>query len=260
MESSNRLSAMITGASMGLGFHYAQLFAERGHDVVLVARSEDKLEALAERLRREHSVQATVLGADLADPGAPARLFDQLAERKIELGYLVNNAGFGTNGSFWEQDHQRQLDMIQVNVTALTALTHLALPSMIERGFGRVLNVASTAGFQAGPLMSVYYATKAFVILFSEGLAVELKGTGVTVTAHCPGATATHFGAVAGSEGTLLFKLSTADPGAVARHGYSAMESGAIVAIPGFLNKLIMQSLRISPRALVRHLSHRLVR
>ncbi|MCB9539747.1 MAG: SDR family oxidoreductase [Myxococcales bacterium] len=245
-------TALVTGASMGLGAILARLFAADGHNLILTARSEDKLAALAAELRTAHGVEVRVEPCDLADPAAPKQLADRLADTPID--FLVNNAGFGTQGRFVKLDRQKELDEIQVNVAALTDLTRLFLPGMVERGFGRVLNVASTAGFQPGPFMATYYATKAYVISFSEGIAEELRGTGVTVTAHCPGATRTEFAANAGIEKSRLFKLGPADATEVATHAYRAMHAGRVVAIHGLKNWLGAFSIRFSPRVVVRRL------
>ncbi|MGB5811067.1 MAG: SDR family oxidoreductase [Polyangiales bacterium] len=247
--------ALITGASMGIGKELAVLFAADGRDLVLVARSEDKLRAVAADLEAAHGITAHVVPADLSDPASPSRIFGALAEKGIELDYLVNNAGFGATGPFAELSLEFQRDMLRVNIEALVALTHLALQGMLRRGKGRILNIASSAGFQPGPLMSVYYASKSFVILFSEGVAEEVRGTGVTVTAHCPGATATNFAESAGNAKSMLFKLGAASAPKVARHGYRAMMAGRVVAIEGLINKIAAFSNRFSPRAVVRKIT-----
>ncbi|HVV52472.1 MAG TPA: SDR family oxidoreductase [Polyangia bacterium] len=251
-------TALITGASSGLGLELAQLFAADKHDVVLVARRRDQLEALATRLAAERGVIAGVISADLADPGAPQRIVDELKRRGVEIEFLVNNAGFGTTGPFVERDLLRELAMVQVNVTALVHLTGLLLPGMVARRSGRILNLGSTAGFQPGPYMSVYYATKAFVNSFTEALAHELRGSGVTATVSCPGATATEFGKVSGNELTALFKMGAMDAPAVAAHAYRAMLAGKPTAIPGARNKLLIQGQRLIPRALTRRIAARL--
>jgi short-subunit dehydrogenase len=248
---SQKQPALITGASGGIGLELAKLFASDGHELVLVARSEDKLRALAEELERT-GVRVTVLACDLARPGAPQHLFEQLAERSIELGYLVNNAGFGSIGKFWELDRARELEMIDLNIRALVELTHLALPGMIARGFGRVLNIGSTAGFQAGPRMATYYASKAFVNHFTEAIAHELRGTGVTATVHCPGPTATGFGEVAGNGTTQLFRAGVASAADVARDAYKAMHAGEVIHIHGLRNAVAAWSVRFAPRSLIR--------
>jgi short-subunit dehydrogenase len=245
-------TALITGASSGLGLELAQLFAADHHDVVLVARRKDLLEDLATRLAAEKGVVAGVIAADLADPGAPQRIVDELKRREIEIEFLVNNAGFGTTGPFVERDLLRELAMVQVNVTALVALTGLLVPGMVARKSGRVLNLGSTAGFQPGPYMAVYYATKAFVNSFTEALAHELRGTGVTATVSCPGATATEFGKISGNELSKLFKMGAMSAPAVAAHAYRAMMAGRAVAIPGARNKFLLQIQRVSTRRITR--------
>jgi short-subunit dehydrogenase len=252
---SGRELALVTGASMGIGKELAKLFAASGRDVVLVARSKDKLDSLARELEGTHGVSAYVVPADLTDPKAPSTVFAALADRGLEVDYLVNNAGFGTVGPFAQTSLVQQRNMIQVNVDALVALTHLALQGMLSRGKGRILNIASTAAFQPGPDMSIYYATKAFVLSFSEGIAEEVKGLGVTVTAHCPGATATNFGDTAGNATSILFKLGAAPADKVARHAYRSMMKGKVVAIEGLMNWIAAFSVRFSPRALVRRIT-----
>lgn len=252
---SGREVALITGASMGIGKELAKMFAADGCDVVLVARSEDKLRDLAQELESAHGTRAHVVPADLTDPGAPARIFEVLQSDGLELDYLVNNAGFGANGAFAELPLQLQIDMLHVNIDALVALTHLALQGMLARRKGRILNIASTAAFQPGPDMAVYYASKSFVLLFSEGIAEEVKGQGITVTAHCPGATATNFPGTAGNETSILFKLGGAPADKVARHAYRSMMKGKVVAIEGLMNWLSAFAVRFGPRALVRRIT-----
>ncbi|MFY2562477.1 SDR family NAD(P)-dependent oxidoreductase [Corallococcus terminator] len=245
-----RKVALITGASAGLGVEFARRFARDGHDVILVARGASRLEALAATLEKEHGVKAHVLPTDLSWPDAPEQLFAQVAERGLTVDFLVNNAGFGSSGPFLDQDVKREAEMVQVNCTALLKLTHLFARPMRERGHGRILNVASTAAFQAGPYMSTYYATKAFVVSLSEGLAYELRGTGVTVTAHCPGATQTEFAQKAGNDKSRLFQRSgVAKPGDVVEHAYKAMMRGRVVSVHGALNGLAAFMVRFSPRA-----------
>ncbi len=250
-----RRVALITGASMGIGAELAKLFAADGHDLVLVARSEDRLRALAQELETAHGVGVHVVPSDLSRPTSPDEIFALLSERGIEVDYLVNNAGFGANGAFAELPLGLQMDMLQVNINALVALTHHALKGMLSRGYGRILNIASTAGFQPGPDMSVYYATKSFVIMFSEGIAEEVRRRGVSVTAHCPGATATNFSQTAGNDESFLFKLGAAPADQVARHAYRAMMKGKVVAIQGFVNWLGAFSVRFSPRSWIRKIA-----
>jgi short-subunit dehydrogenase len=239
-----RQTALITGASSGIGADLARLFAREGYDLVLVARGEAKL--------RELGLPATIIAADLTDPAAPQRIADALRAKSIDVDVLVNNAGVGVAGAFVETDLQAELAMIQLNVVALTHLTKLLLPGMVARRRGHVLNVASTAAFQPGPLMAVYYATKAYVLSFSEAIAEELRDSGVTVTALCPGPTETGFAAAANMSGTRLFTMMRpGDSRAVAEAGYEAMKRGRRVVVPGLKNKLLAQSVRVSPRRLV---------
>jgi short-subunit dehydrogenase len=251
-------TALITGASAGLGLELAQLFAADGHDVVLVARRRPELEALAARLTAEHGIKAHALPDDLGDPAAPERIVAELGRRQLAIAFLVNNAGFGTHGAFAERDLRRELEMLQVNIAALVHLTGLLLPAMIAARHGRILNLGSTAGFQPGPFMAVYYASKAFVNSFTEALAFELTDTGVTATVSCPGATATEFSQVAGLEKSRLFQLGSMPAPAVARHAYRAMMAGQTMAIPGLRNKLLLQIQRLSPRRAVRSVAARL--
>jgi short-subunit dehydrogenase len=245
-------TALITGASAGLGAEYARLFAADKHDLVLVARRRERLEALARELQSAHGVKAWVVTADLAARDGASRVVGEVGRLGLEIDFLVNNAGFGTSGAFVELDVGRELEMIQVNVAALVTLTRAFLPAMVERRRGHVLNVGSTAGFPPGPFMAVYYASKAFVNSFTEALWYELRGTGVTATVSCPGATATEFAAVAGNSSSLLFRLGAASPATVARQGYRAMMKGKAMVVHGLKNKLTVQSLRISPRSLAR--------
>ncbi len=253
-------TALVTGASAGLGLELARLFAKDKHDLVLVARRREKLDELASELAKAHGVKSLVVPADLADAKAPAAIFEQVTAAKVEVDFLVNNAGFGSSGRFHELDARRELDMVQVNVTALLHLTRLFLPGMVARKRGRVLNIGSTAGFVPGPFMATYYASKAFVNSFTEALAHELKGTGVTATVHCPGATATEFATVAKNEGSKLFKSGVADSASVALHAYRSMLAGKAIAVPGLANKLKVFAPRIAPRAIATGIAARLNR
>jgi short-subunit dehydrogenase len=242
-------TALITGASAGLGRELAKLAAVDGVNLVLVARRRDRLEELARELSAAHGVAVTVSAADLADPAAPSAICEQVAAGGIAVDYLVNNAGFGSVGPFAKADLARQLEMITVNVRALVELTHRFLPGMLARKQGRILNIASVAGFVPGPFMATYYASKAFVLSFTEALATELSGTGVTVTASCPGPTKTEFSEVARNDEAKLYRRNVATAETVARHAYRAMLAGTTVAVPGLMNKLLVQSVRTAPRA-----------
>ena len=246
-------TALITGASAGLGAEYAKLFAADRHDLVLVARRRDRLDALARALEAAHGVKVHVVPADLATPDGAGRVVAEVGRLGLAIEFLVNNAGFGTSGAFAGLDARRELEMVQVNVTSLVALTRALLPPMLARKSGRILNIGSTAGFQPGPFMAGYYASKAFVNSFTEALGYELRGTGVTATVSCPGATATEFAQVAGNDKSRLFRAgAVASPGTVALQGYRAMMKGKPMVVHGLFNKLLVQSLRISPRAAVR--------
>jgi short-subunit dehydrogenase len=248
-------TALITGASAGIGLELAKLIAADGIGLVLVARRRDRLETLAHELTAAHGVATTVLAADLADPAAPAALVEQVAAAGIEIDFLINNAGFGSAGPFAEADRSRQLEMIAVNVRALVELTHRFLPGMLQRKRGRILNLASVAGFVPGPFMATYYASKAFVLSFTEALAIELRGSGVTATASCPGPTDSEFSQVARNADIKLYRSSVMDAKSVARHAYRAMLAGKVVAVPGLKNKLLIQGLRATPRAAVRSMA-----
>ncbi|HEY6221570.1 MAG TPA: SDR family oxidoreductase [Candidatus Eisenbacteria bacterium] len=245
-------TALVTGASSGIGWELARLLAEDGHDLVLVARSGEKLAEFGRELESSCHIGVRALVRDLADPDAAGSIANELARAGVVVDVLVNNAGLGVYGPFSETPAAREREMIQVNVAALTELTKRFLPSMLDRRRGRILNVASTAAFQPGPLMAVYYATKAYVLSFSEALANELEGSGVTVTALCPGPTVTNFQKDAGLERTRLFTspLVTA-PRTVAHAGIAGMKRGRRIVVPGIANKLLIQSVRFSPRRLV---------
>lgn len=252
---STRPVALITGASAGLGEQFAHLFARDGHDVVLVARSAARLEPVAERLRL-HKITPHVLAEDLSRPGAAARLYDAVKAKGLEVSSLVNNAGYGSTGAFLDLPVEQEAEMVQLNCTALLELCHRFGHDMRARKAGRILNIASTAGFQPGPYMATYYATKAFVVSFSEALAHELKDSGVTVTCHCPGATATEFAGRAGNDSSRLFQRpGIAKAEDVAAHAYEAMLQGEVLSVHGLLNWVAMQSVRVSPRAVLRSIA-----
>ncbi len=249
-------TALITGASRGIGLELAKQLAANGHDVVLSARGRDALEAAAGLIEGKYAVNATVIPVDLRLPDAAEHLHSEVAAQKLEIGILVNNAGFGLGGEFLETDMQREVEMIQVNITALTQLTKIFGAAMVLRRKGRIMNLASTAAFQPGPLMAVYYATKAYVLSFTEAVAEELRDTGVTLTALCPGATATDFAETAQVTSSRLFtRLGVASPEDVAAYGYKAMMRGERVAIPSFRDKIMIQSERLVPRSLVTRLA-----
>ena len=254
-------TVLITGASSGIGEELARLFAAHRHDLVLVARSERKLQSLSGELARAHGIQSRSLAADLADPGAPPRIFEALRQQGLTIDVLVNNAGFGARGPYAEIDYQVEARMIQVNVAALAHLTRLFLPGMLARRNGKVLNVASTAAYVPGPFMAVYYASKAFVLSFSEAIAEETQASGVTVTALIPGPTETNFAATAGNQDSRLFRTGTAmSAAAVARVGYDGLMAGKRVAIAGLSNKLTVLSTRLAPRSVLAKITRKLNR
>jgi len=244
-------TALVTGASSGIGLELARALARRDHDLVLTARSVDALHALADELRSAHGVQVTVLPEDLARPGGPTALADALAAGGHRIDVLVNNAGFATHGRFDRISLETEMAEAQLNVLAPTFLMKRLLPEMVRRGAGGVLNVASTAGFQPGPGMAVYYATKAYVLHLSEAVAEELAGTGVTITALCPGPTESGFQERAGMEGARLARRRRLyqDAAEVAEMGVRAFERGQRVYVPGTLNRLGTVAPRLLPRA-----------
>jgi short-subunit dehydrogenase len=245
-------SALVTGASAGLGREFARLFAADGCDLVLVARRKDRLETLAAELRAAKKISVQVLTADLGRPEEVERVIHQVQAQGREIEFLVNNAGLGSVGSFAESTLETQLGMVEVNVRAVVRLTRAFLPGMVSRRRGRVLNIGSTAGLQPGPYAAVYYATKAFVNSFTEALAFELKGTGVTATVSLPGATATEFASVAGSGTTRLFRSGVMSAAEVAREAYRAMHQGQAFVVHGWRNKVLGASVRLGPRSVVR--------
>jgi short-subunit dehydrogenase len=249
-------TVLITGASSGIGLELAKYFAADDSRLILLARNSEALEKLAEQLRRENKIEPIVLKADLSSPETPNRIFQDLSARNIFVDVLVNNAGFGLHDEFVKLPLQRQLEIIQVNVTALTELTGLFLPGMIERKRGGILNVSSVAGFLPGPNMAVYYASKAFVQSFTEALAEELCETGVAVSACCPGATETNFSQVARGQKVRKSKTSKMSAEQVARFGHRAFREKQVVSIPGFQNRLLVFLTRILPRRIVRKAVH----
>jgi uncharacterized protein len=252
-------TVLVTGASSGIGAELARVFAEGGASLVLTARSVDKLEALASELREKHGGKVRVVAADLGAQEGPERLLQRLLEEAVQVDVLVNNAGYAGFGHFTETGWAEEAGMLQLNVVSLTELTKRLLPAMVARGRGGVLNVASTAAFQPGPLMAVYYASKAYVLSFSEALAEELRGSGVTVTALCPGATESGFQARAAMQASRLVKgKRLMDAARVAQAGYDGFRRGRAVVIPGFQNRLLVQSVRFTPRRWVTRIVHRM--
>jgi short-subunit dehydrogenase len=242
--SSDRSRALVTGASSGIGEAFARALAVRGEDLVLVARSGGKLQALAEELAARHHVRADVVAADLADPSAPGAIVAELAARGIQIGTLINNAGFGTHGRFDQLDGARERDEVLVNVYAPVALAHALLPAMLARKRGAIVNVASTAAFQPVPYMATYGATKAFVLSFSEALAEEVRAHGVKVVALCPGQTSTAF--FEGIDEARVGKARTSEQ--VVATALRALDRGQVVAIDGPANYLLANAGRFAPR------------
>jgi uncharacterized protein len=255
----NRKSALVTGASGGIGLELAKLLAADGKNLVLVARNAKKLEELACDLRIAHPVEVLVLACDLSDPAAPEQIWAALQERSITIDTLVNNAGYGIHGNLAENDPAEILNMIQLNVVALTNLTRLFLPGMLARRSGRILNVGSTGSFTPGPSMAVYCATKAYVLSFSEAIQAEVAGSGVQVTALCPGATDTGFQARAGVEDIRMLRSGMMTARKVAEIGYAGLKRGRAVVVPGLSNGLMIFLTRFSPRAWTTRIAGRLM-
>ena len=243
--------ALITGASSGIGLELGRLLAADGYDLVLVARDAKKLQSIGDELATQYSVLTHIFPADLADPNACAKIMEFLENRKITVDTLINNAGFGTHGEFATLDLQQELNLLQVNITSLVHLTRLLLPAMLTKKQGQIMNVASVAAFQAGPLMACYYASKAFVLSFTEAVAAETKKTGVKISALCPGPTDTQFHHRAGIADTPLFRSNTMTSQSVAKIGYLGLKKGKLIVIPGFKNKTLALATRFTPRKIL---------
>lgn len=244
--------ALVTGASSGIGRELAWICAREGHELILAARRKDKIDELAEELKKRFNTTSHCLRIDLSDEQGVPSLLGELKKAGLKPDILINNAGTGLYGPFLESDPDRVLKMMRLNMNALVHLSHALAPAMAASGSGRILNVASTAAFQPGPLMAVYYASKAFVLSFSEALHQELSGSGVSVTALCPGPTHSEFQETAGMGRNVLFDTFIMDTRAVAYAGFHGMMKGRAVVIPGFFNKLLAFSTRLSPRFLTR--------
>jgi hypothetical protein len=251
-------TALVTGASMGIGVNLAECFAADGYDVILTARTEPALRTLADRLAKEHRVTATPIAADLGSPGGGRQLAAEVERRGLGVDVLINNAGFGIAGAFAGSKQDDQLGMIDLNDRALVELTHVYWPGMLAKRRGGLLNVASTAAFQPGPLMAVYYASKAFVLSFSEALWREAQGTGVHVSCLCPGPTASNFRARAGTGATRLSNRAVMSSQSVARLGYDAFQRNDRVVVTGFSNALTARLVPFLPRRAVLNLVHSL--
>ncbi|TDJ03245.1 MAG: SDR family oxidoreductase [Candidatus Dadabacteria bacterium] len=251
-------TVLITGASSGIGMGLAKLFAADGSDLVLVARREDRLNELAEKLKSEHGIEVHVLPKDLSKKTSPKEIFNHLKKEKIEIDVLVNNAGFGSRGTVSELDTDLQVDMVQVNAAALTHLTSLFLPGIIERGQGGILNVGSLAGFQPGPNLAVYFATKAYVLSFTEALAEEISNPNIKVSCFAPGPVKTEFGEKSDLEDSLLFKLSLMDLEPAVKAGYEGFRKGKTIVIPGLKQQIVPFLNRFTPRLIVRKIAKKL--
>lgn len=252
-----RKTALVTGASHGIGFEFAKILAGNGYDLVLLARTKTRLDEIQNDFLQTYGVEVYVIPCDLSQPGACGYVYEQIKRMNLAIDVLVNNAGIGSWGLFIDSNLEKQEQMLQLNIIALTHLTRFFLPGMISRKQGKILNVASTAAFQAGPLMSVYFASKAYVFSFSSAIAQEVKGSGVSVTCLCPGPTETEFQT---STFTQEIRLTYGQklPGSreVAEYGYKAMLKGQVVAIHGFLNRLMALSVRFCPQWIVLRLVH----
>jgi uncharacterized protein len=252
-------TALITGASNGIGLELAKIHASKGDNLVLVARNKSKLDELKLELEKQYKVSVYVIGKDLSLLNAAQEVYEETTKQHLKIDYLINNAGFGDFGMFYETDWNKEVQMINLNITALTQFTKLYLADMVKRKTGKIMNVASTAAFQSGPTMAVYYATKAYVLSFSEAIDNELSDKGITVTALCPGATESGFQVAAAMEESALVKgkkLPTSKE--VAEYGYAAMMKGKTVAIHGWMNYILANSVRFTPRAIVVKLTRKI--
>ncbi|OUL18461.1 SDR family oxidoreductase [Nostoc sp. 106C] len=251
-KSQRQKTALITGASSGIGYQLAYIFARNRYNLVLVDKKEEKLNEMADEFPQKFDIFVKIFAKDLSIPTSPEEIFRDLQKASIKVDVLVNNAGFGTYGVFAETDLTTELNMLQVNIVSLTHLTKLFLKDMVEQGYGKILNVASVAAFQPGPLMAVYFATKAYVLSFSEAIANELEGTGITVTALCPGPTATEFQQAAAMKDSKISSVSRMmDTETVAKIGYRSLMANKTVVVPGLRNKILAESVRFTPRSLV---------
>jgi len=253
-------TALITGASNGIGLELAKIHASKGGDLVLVARNKSKLDEIKTELEMQFKVSVYAIGKDLSLSNAALEIYNETNKENIQIDYLINNAGFGDFGMLVETDWDKELQMINLNITTLTHFTKLYLKDMIKRRSGKIMNVASTAAFQPGPMMAVYFATKAYVLSFTEAISNEVIDKGITITALCPGATETGFQAAGGLEDSKLFKDKKLPTGKeVAEYGYSSMVKGKTVAIHGIVNYILANSIRFIPRALVLKVSSKIL-
>ncbi len=252
MKTSNKKVSLITGASTGIGKEMAYIHAEGGGELIIVARNLEKLNALKKELEEKYGVKVMVIAKDLTSPTAPNEIFEEVKKAGIEVDYLINNAGFGGRGKFHERDWQQDLDMINLNVVALTALTRLFLPGFVKRNSGKILNVSSTASFLPGPLQAVYYATKAYVTYFSNAIAEELHDTNITVTTLMPGPTESEFARVSGMDKTDLFDKPVSAK-KVAKDGYDAMLKGKLDKISGVstAQRMMLSMIPFTPKKML---------
>jgi short-subunit dehydrogenase len=252
-------TALITGASNGIGLELAKVHASKGDNLILVARNKSKLEELKVELEKAFKVKVHIIAKDLSGSNSAKEVYEETTQQNIQIDYLINNAGFGDFGFFVENDWNKELQMINLNITTLTQFTKLYLQEMVKRRSGKIMNVASTAAFQSGPTMAVYYATKAYVLSFSEAIDNEVRDKGVTVTTLCPGATESGFQAAAAMEESALVKgKKLPSSKEVAEYGYKSMMNGKTVAIHGFMNWILANSVRFTPRALVVKITRKL--
>ena len=250
-KSSAAPTVLITGATEGIGYELSKIYAKEAYELVLVARNEERLKSRKRELEDEFGVPVAIIRMDLSEPGAAKKLFELTEKHEIVVDELINNAGYGLIGRFDKISLDDQLNMIQLNVAEMTALCRLYLEQMVARGSGKIMNVASTASFQPGPMMAAYYATKAFVLHLTEAIAVETKGTGVTVCALCPGPTASKFQERAGFKKPLLTQMGMMSSASVAKTGFAKMQRGKTVIITGLMNRLFAQSYRFFPRKMI---------
>ncbi len=245
-------TALITGASSGLGKEFARIHAENGSDLVIIARRKEKLDALKQELEEKHGIVVKVISKDLTQPNAPQEIYDEVTSEGIEIAYLINNAGFGGHGKFHERAWEQDLTMIHLNIIALTALTRLFLPDFVKKNTGKILNVSSTASLLPGPLQAVYFATKAYVTSFSNAIAEELHDTKVTVTALLPGATETEFAETSGMDKTSLFD-KTFSARSVAEDGYKGMLAGKLNVLAGLsaMQKVMIATIPVTPKKII---------
>lgn len=245
-------TALITGASNGIGLELAKIHASKGDNLVLVARNISKLNQIKTELESQFKILVHTIGKDLSLPNAPQEVYDELKHKNIVVDYLINNAGFGDYGFFYETDWSKELQMINLNITALTHFTKLFLQDMVKRRSGKIMNVASIAAFLSGPTMAIYYASKAYVLSFSEAIDNEVRDKGITVTTLCPGPTETGFVEAAALQESKLFKgKKIAGAKEVAEYGYKAMMQGKTVAIHGLMNRIMAKTINFIPRSIV---------